>query len=227
MSSLDWNRLSKLLEKLMIFYLHMHVNPITADSWEEIAWAALAFMYGEDRVDWKPRSHREVDIIVNLQGTKYNIGLKAGEITPVGGRRILTLSSFRLTKYDDLRDKLEDAYERNKSNHFYLICAREEQQERQRLIRYSVYKVDSKRLFPEEMRNKESWIPEPKEKPQAWVLKSDAATRLGFERVEIRRKMSDQLWYKIPVPNSILRLEELVSVNVPEKKSRKGPDRVP
>ncbi|MEM0296488.1 MAG: hypothetical protein QXU35_01765 [Zestosphaera sp.] len=100
----------------MKFYLGMHRSPLTADNWEELVWAALAFMYGEEKVDWPPRSHRDVDIVVKINGGSYKIGLKAGVIKrDKKGREFLELSSYRLTTYEKLKDKLEDAFNRNKN----------------------------------------------------------------------------------------------------------------
>jgi len=214
MSQINWEKVLRVLEELIRFYLGMHKSPLTADNWEELVWAALAFMYGEENVDWSPRSHRDVDIIAKINGKSYKIGLKAGIIKKDRiGREFLELSSYRLTTHEKLEDKLVDAFNRNKNNDFYLICGRLEEIS---VIEYRVYRIDSQQLFPDIMRNPNLWQLD--EKAKKWVFTQ--SQNLGFTRVEIIRKMSDQLWYEIPVKHQSLK--ELFNIRVNKKDLGKG-----
>ncbi|MEM4896534.1 MAG: hypothetical protein QXQ93_09145 [Ignisphaera sp.] len=213
MIQIDWEKVKDILKELMKFYLGMHKTPITADNWEELVWATLVFMYGEEKVDWSPRSHRDIDIILRVDNKDYKIALKAGTIIRDKGQEVLELSSFRLTTHEKLENKLKDAYERNNKNDFYLICGRLEETS---AIEYRVYRINSKQLFPSEMLNPNLWQLDRRGK--IWIFTQ--SQRLGFARVEIRRKMSDQLWYKIPVKYQ--GLEELLKVKVNRKDLGKG-----
>ncbi|MEM0325719.1 MAG: hypothetical protein QW733_01625 [Desulfurococcaceae archaeon] len=214
MSQINWNELARILEELIKFYTSIHMIPITADNWEELVWATLAFMYGEEKIDWTPRSHRDTDIIVKVNNYHYRIGLKAGVIKRnKKGQEFLELSSFRLTTYEKLEDKLQDAYNRNKKNDFYLICGRLEEAS---AIEYRVYIIDSQHLFPSLMCNPDLWQLDSKAKK--WVFTQHQS--LGFARVEIIRKMSDQLWYEIPVKHQ--NLKELLKIRVNRRDLGKG-----
>ncbi|MEM0050873.1 MAG: hypothetical protein QXW39_10140 [Candidatus Bathyarchaeia archaeon] len=100
-----------------------------------------------------------------------------------------------------------------KTNDFYLICGRLEEIS---VIEYRVYRIDSQQLFPAIMRDPNLWQLD--EKAEKWVFTQSQS--LGFTRVEIIRKMSDQLWYGIPVKHQSLK--ELLSIRVNKKDLGKG-----
>lgn len=59
----DDEKFSKVLGKLIEFKSGTTRVPIKDISWEELIWATLVFMYGNDNVDWNSQSHeKSVDI---------------------------------------------------------------------------------------------------------------------------------------------------------------------
>jgi len=82
----------------------------------------------------------------------------------------------------------------------YLICAREEDR---KAVRYCILKLAPESLAPQEMLNPINW----EEDSQAWKLRAN----VGFE-AKIVKKMSNQLWYSIPL--DFPGLEELTTVEI-------------
>ena len=118
----DTKKFSKLIGKLIEFKSGVTKLPIKATSWEELIWAALVFMYGDGNVDWDSQSHeKSVDIKVKVNGRVSKISAKGGAIK----EGLLTVSSYRLTTFNKLKDKLNFIKNQHKNFNFYLICARE------------------------------------------------------------------------------------------------------
>ena len=203
---LDIQKFSKIVQELIRFKSGTTKVPIRAGSWEELIWATLVFMFGDEKVYWDPQSHeKSVDIKVKMNGDILRISAKAGEIK----NNKIAISSYRLTTFDNLEDKLSFIRDQHNSFGFYLICAREIKKD---TISYYVIKVPSDRLAPTWLTDKNNW----------------AKTKFGYELKEgfgfnarIVFKMSHQLWYSIPV--DYFSHEEMVTkVTIPLEELGKG-----
>lgn len=184
--ALNTQSFSEILEELIKFRTGTTKLPIKDTSWEELIWASLVFMYGEDNVNWDSQSHKKsVDVEVKINGDSVNLSAKGGVIK----KDNLSVSSYRLTTFPTLEEKLDFIKKQHKSFDFYLICAREIDKRKQ-LITYSILKVGSEKLAPSYMLVPKNW----------------KKTKYGYELrqrndffAKIVSKMSDQLWYSIPL----------------------------
>jgi hypothetical protein len=198
---IDWEKFKELSIKLIKYKTKITVVPIKAMSWEEIIYTVLIYM--EKKVVWSPGSHSKgIDLEIILNGENLNISAKAGKIT----RKTLSLSSYRLTRFGYLGDMLQFIRENAKMLDVYLICARHET--KKELI-YNIFRIDSKYLIPAKMLDPINW----KETSSAWNLHFD----VGFQ-ARIVKKMSNQLWYSIPIDSK--ELENIATISI--KKSDIG-----
>ena len=80
----DDQRFSRILRDLIRFKAGTSKVPIRAENWDELIWATLVFMFGEEKVDWDPQAHeKSVDIKVDgVAGkiTKANIEKRLKEL---------------------------------------------------------------------------------------------------------------------------------------------------
>lgn len=197
---IDWERFSKLADKLINYKTRHTRCPINAESWEEVIYVALVHMFTKDFVKWDVGSHAKgVDIEVLVNGTPILISAKGGKINK---KNYLSVSSYRLTRYSSLQDKLNFLHENARKLDLYLICSRNE---KGTTVEYRVFKVRSLDLVPDLFLQPSSW----RETSQAWILTRHR--EVGFES-RIVKSMSHQLWYSIPV--SFSKLETLCTVSL-------------
>jgi len=202
-SKINWQRFKELAIKLIKFKTQITSVPVRAESWEEVICAVLLYM--EHKVVWEPTSHAKgVDIKVEINGEELRISAKGGKVV-TDDRNLLTVSSYRLTRYSGLERMLEFLRENAEEIDIYLICAREEKGAN---VKYRVFKITSHELVPDEMLDSSNW----KEDAQAWVLTE--GTKRGLE-ARIVKKMSNQLWYTIFL--NYPPLETLAEVTIPKK----------
>lgn len=203
---LDNKKFSKLLRRLIKFKYDTTKVPIRAESWEELIWATLAFMFGEKKVIWDPQSHeKSVDIKVKLNDNILRISAKAGKIE----KGSIAISSYRLTTFNKLKDMLNFIKEQHDNFDFYLICARQVKKD---VTTYHVIKTPSKKLAPAWLTNENNWT----KNKHGYTLKS------GLEfKANIAFKMSNQLWYKIPI-DYFSSSEHIVNTTIPLEKLGKG-----
>ncbi|OQA92107.1 MAG: hypothetical protein BWY26_00498 [Elusimicrobia bacterium ADurb.Bin231] len=198
LNKVNWDRFKELAHKLMEYKAKISNVPIRAESWEEVIYAVLLYM--EHKVIWEPTSHgKGVDLDVKINGDSLKISAKGGKIT----NNYLSISSYRLTRYRALQEMLNFLYKNANELDVYLVCAREEEQN---IIKYHVFKILPQTLVPEKMMVLNNW----EENEQGWSLKVD----VGFG-ASITKKMSNQLWYSIPLSFSYL--EQLTSVEISKK----------
>jgi len=183
LNNIDWNRFKDLATKLIEFKAKISRMPIRAESWEEVIYAVLLYM--EYEVSWEPTSHAKgVDLEIKINGETLKISAKGGKITD---NQELTLSSYRLTRFGTLPKMLEFLNKNATELDIYLICAREEEKDS---IKYHIFRILPNTLVPEKALNPDNW----EENDERWKLKAD----VGFE-ASIVKKMSNQLWYTIPL----------------------------
>jgi hypothetical protein len=155
----------------------------------------------EYEVSWEPTSHAKgVDLEIKINGEILKISAKGGKVT---NNQELTLSSYRLTRFGTLPKMLEFLNKNAIELDVYLICAREEEQDS---VKYHIFRILPNALVPEKALNPNNW----EENDQGWKLKAD----VGFE-ASIVKKMSNQLWYSIPLNFS--HLERLTIVKISKK----------
>lgn len=202
-SQVDWRRFSELTKKLIDFNVRLSKVPVSGSIWEEVL--AAVFGYMKYPVAWGASSHAKgVDIVVKVAGKDINISAKGGKIS----RDTLSLSSYRLTRFGFLGDMLKFLGENSKDIGVYFICARKETKA---AVQYHVFKMDSAALVPEAMMNPINW----EESAQKWELRSN----VGFQ-ASITKKMSNQLWYQIPLTLPLL--ETLFSLEIPNAEVGSG-----
>jgi len=199
LNRVNWNRFKELATKLIEFKAKISRMPIRAENWEEVIYAVLLYM--EYEVTWEPTSHTKgVDLEIKINGEILKISAKGGKITD---NQELTLSSYRLTRFGTLPKMLEFLNKNATELDVYLICAREEKQDS---VKYHIFRILPNALVPEKALNPNNW----EESDQGWKLKAD----VGFE-ASIVKKMSNQLWYSIPLNFS--HLERLTIVKISKK----------
>lgn len=199
LNRVNWNRFKELATKLIEFKAKISRSPIRAESWEEVIYAVLLYM--EYEVTWEPTSHAKgVDLEIKINGEILRISTKGGKITD---NQELILSSYRLTRFGTLPKMLEFLNKNATELDVYLVCAREEERES---VKYHIFRILPNVLVPEKALNPNNW----EESEQGWKLKAD----VGFE-ASIVKKMSNQLWYSIPLNFS--HLERLTVVKISKK----------
>ena len=202
-SKVNWQRFKELASKLIKYKTQTTSVPVRAESWEEVIYAVLLYM--EHKVVWEPTSHAKgVDIKIEVNGEELRISAKGGKVV-TDDRNLLTISSYRLTRYGGLERMLEFLKENAEEIDIYLICAREEKGAN---VKYRIFKITSRELIPDEMLDSSNW----EEDNQAWVLTE--GTKRGLE-ARIVKKMSNQLWYTVSLTYSPL--EKLAEVTIPKK----------
>ncbi|MCM8795638.1 MAG: hypothetical protein NC928_03010 [Candidatus Omnitrophica bacterium] len=198
---LDETRFIKIIQELIKFKSAVSRLPIKAESWEEIIWASLVFMYGQDKIEWDPQSHeKSIDLKVRIDGRTFRVSAKAGEIK----NDILSISSYRLTTFNKLPDMLHFIKEQHKNFDFYLICARNVAG---RYINYSVFKIEARRMNPPWFGKEKNWQ----------KTKGGYELKVGFGfNAKIVFKMSNQLWYYLPL-KYLTKKERIVKLSIPRK----------
>lgn len=202
MEKFNSKKFSRIIEKLIEFRAGTTRLPIKDVGWEELIWAALVFMYGGKNVEWDSQSHtKSVDLKVEIDGKLLQISAKGGIIK----NGALSVSSYRLTTFNNLSEKLKFIGNQHAHFDFYLICAREE--ESATTIRYSVIKVPASKFAPLWMLQMRNW----KKTNGGYELKEG----LGFA-AKIVSKMSNQLWYSIPL-EYFAHSEILATISLPKE----------
>lgn len=177
------SKFSKIIRELIKFKSGTTHIPISAASWEELIWATLVFMYGVKNVDWDSQSHeKSVDIKAKIGAKLFRISAKGGNIK----NGLVTTSSYRLTTFADLKDKLQFIKNQHKKFNFYLICVREIKKDS---VVYTVIKTNPDKMAPGWMTAEENW----EKTKNGYELNKN----FGFN-AKIVSKMSNQLWYEIP-----------------------------
>lgn len=179
----DWKKTSELLKKLLKFNSKNSITPINADRWEELIYNTLKFM-GE-KTKWNLGSHQPG---ADIWTDKFAISAKSGKIQDNN----IVMSSYRLTRFDDIEEmkKFIDSKE-GKNFDFYLCCVRTENPNGSRI--YDIYFVDADVFHASDLDWEDMYL-------------RGGKTHSGWRginergiKVEIRRKMSNQLWMYIPL----------------------------
>lgn len=193
----DWNDFAAKAEKLIKYVSGSTQSPINADRWEEIIFHTLKVMgqgYQNGPPKWVSGSHAPgADIWVD----QFAISAKAGQITG----DYLVISSYRLTRFENLAAMQEFMDGPGKNFDFYLCCARLDSRSQRT---YKVYVVPADVFIATNL----SWAEAVDSRGQSsgWSG-SDSSGVI----VDIRKKMSNQLWLKVPLEYCELATE----VNIP------------
>ena len=184
----DWNGFSDKLKKLIAYSSKISVVAINADRWEELIYAVLCSMnrkFKGGKPKWILGSHKPgADIWID----EFSISAKSGNIQNSN----LIVSSYRLTRFGNLDEMKEfiDSPE-GKNYDIYLCCARKDHANGSRT--YTVFLVDANIFHAKDL----DW--------EDMHLRDDGShsgwrgTNNEGIKVEIRRKMSNQLWLSIPI----------------------------
>ncbi len=196
--NIDWERISEGFIRLIQYRSRTTFLPIRAELWEEIIYAT--FKRQGLVVDWKVGDHAKgVDLVIHGEGAaELKISAKGGSIKRNGEVHI---SSYRLTRFQTLEDKLKFLKDNADKLDIYLSCAREETAE---IVRYRILKMPASALVPPHLLTPQNWT----ETVQGWILSPDD-TGLA---AKIVKSMSHQLWYVLP--NDYAQLVELGNVEI-------------
>ncbi len=178
-----WDTFSKYLKKLILFTSKTTIVPINADRWEELIYVTLKHMGKNPR--WNLGSHAPgADIWID----EFAISAKSGNIQ----KNYLIISSYRLTRFNNLNEMISfiDGSE-GKNYDVYLCCARKDLKNGNRI--YKVFLIDADTFKASELKWEEMF-PKKGGSPSGW-----RGTNRNGIKVEIRKKMSNQLWISLPI----------------------------
>lgn len=186
--SFDWNKFSEKLKKLFEFDCENTRVAINADRWEEFIYIVLKNMgekYKGGDPKWILGSHQPgTDIWID----KFFISAKSGNIQ----NNNLIISSYRLTRFNNLEEmkKFIDS-STGKNFDIYLCSARIDQKNGDRV--YKIFIVDAN-IFQAKKLQWEDMFLKNGNGHSGW-----RGTNNQGIKVEIRKKMSNQLWLSIPL----------------------------
>lgn len=191
---LDWEVFGDRVKELLEFASKSTSARVNAERWEEIIFYVLKGMgkkYKGEYPKWEMGSHSPgADIWID----DLAISAKAGSVK----NDILTLSSYRLTRFVTLRDMKNFIDEDEKRFDVYLCCAQSDDVKGNRI--YQVFVVPSNIFQADDA----EWT----ESNSSWH-----GTGLNGVVVDIHKKMSNQLWIKIPLKLCTL----IKEVSIPKK----------
>jgi len=181
MLNFEWKEFEKNLKKLITFYSRFSVLPINADQFEELVYTTLKHM-GKNP-EWKPGSHKPgADITIKA----FAISSKSGQVA----NNMLTISSYRLTRFPTLQEKLNFLKNDTREHAIYLCCARTDTKD-ERIYRIFVIPATLFHAFTdtewEEVKTKKGEV-------AGWKTCDSQGIK-----AEINKKMSDQLWIHFPL----------------------------
>lgn len=207
----NWGEFSEKLKKLFEFDCANTRVAINADRWEEFIYIVLKNMgekYNGKDPKWILGSHQPgTDIWID----KFFVSAKSGNIQ--NGN--LIISSYRLTRFENIEEMKEFIDSpAGKNFDIYLCSARVDQKNGDRI--YKIFLVDAdvfraKKLKWEDMHLKNGAV------HSGW-----RGTNNKGIKVEIRRKMSNQLWLTIP----LLMCNLLFEITMLKDKMGSGADKV-
>jgi len=200
---IDWQKFIEFSKKLIEYKAKHSRVSINAESWEEVIYVSFLNMLSDRNVFWEVGSHAKgVDIELIVENDRILISAKGGKINV---KDYLSLSSYRLTRYKTIEDKLDFLHENARKLDIYLICSRTDTR---RSIIYRIFKINSLDLVPSLFLDSNNWS----ENSQAWIFNKHKEA--GLE-ARIVKSMSHQLWYSIPIRNN--KLEELSNIEIAKK----------
>jgi hypothetical protein len=182
----NWKLFSIKAERLLEFASKATVAPVNAERWEEIVFHVLKSMgqiYHGGDPKWEVGSHVPgADIWVD----SFAISVKSGGIK----NNILTLSSYRLTRFNDL-GAMKMFIDEGKNFDIYLCCARTDNLDGSR--DYRIFTIPANIFYAKEL----TW------KEQSSRINGKIAGWRGVDKkgiiVNIQKSMSNQLWINIPL----------------------------
>lgn len=180
------------------------VKDITAEN------ILVKFFEGNNyKVLWEQGSHRQGSDVFIIDDKSYGYSVKSAK-QPKNGQW-LKISSYRTGKYDKLEDKKTVIRKIEEETQGYVIFARTEQKEKENnIVNYYVYLIDPKVLEIDSF-NIESSKDGNYEGTNQYNVK-----------IFIKKKMSDQVWYSIPmslIEEGVL-IEKILEVGPFEMKLR-------
>ena len=183
----DWETFSTKALKLLKYASLSTSAPVNAGRWEEIVFHVLKNMgqkYKDDDPKWESGSHAPG---ADLWTDSFAISAKAGSIK----NSTLSISSYRLTRFEDLASMITFIDGAGKNFDIYLCCARIDHADGKRSYKIFVLPAD---VF---VAKKLKWT----EQISAKNGKISGWGGIGNDgiKVKIQSKMSNQLWIEIPL----------------------------
>ena len=179
----NWEAFKLYLNKLLIGISKNTITPISGDRWEEVIYVILKHM-NLDPV-WNLGSHRPG---ADLWFNDFSISAKSGNFK----NNNLIISSYRLTRYNNLDEMINFIDSKEGKNYdVHMCCARTDFIDGSR--NYKVYVLDANLFKAKEMKWEE----------MKGVRSPGTTGWRGIHdngiTVEIRKKMSNQLWLSYPL----------------------------
>lgn len=193
----DWPQFSAKAKALLKFASASSRAPINADRWEEVIFHVLKSMgmkYKGGEPKWEVGSHAPgADIWID----QFSISAKAGKLSG----DTIEISSYRLTRFEEIEVMKEFIDGEGKNFDIYLCCARLEMPAQTKRI-YRVYRIPADAFKAGNLSWQEISSPRAGSLPSGWRGRNEAGVT-----VEIRKKMSNQLWIKLPLTSCTQLLE--------------------
>jgi len=197
--SFDWADFQSRIDKLIRFASAATLSPINSDRWEEIIYHTLKTMglgYQGGPPKWELGSHAKG---ADLWTDNFAISAKAGVVKPDS----LIISSYRLTRFGSLKEMKDYIDGPGRNFDIYLCCARAETTQ---MRTYKIFLIPVEVLVANDL----SWA-EMHGKSGGFIGWSGVGDT-GV-KVNIRSKMSNQLWVEVPLKFCKL----LGEINIPIK----------
>lgn len=207
----NWEEFSIKLKKLFEFDCANTRVAINADRWEEFIYIVLKNMgekYEEKNPKWILGSHQPgADMWID----KFSISAKSGKIQ----NGCLEISSYRLTRFKNIEEmkKFIDS-PMGKNFDIYLCSARTDQKNGDRI--YRIFLIGANIFQAKKLKWKDMHLKNGVDH-SGW-----RGTNNKGIKVEIRRKMSNQLWMTIPLRMCNL----LFEITMSKDKMGSGADKV-
>ena len=183
----DWKTFFAKTEKLIKFASLSSIAPLDSTRWEEIVFHVMKNMgekYKGGDPRWVAGSHAPGS---DIWTDRLEISAKSGKLV----KGFLCISSYRLTRFSDLKAMKEFIDGNGKNFDVYLCCARTEGRDGMR--NYKVFSVPAGIVEARKMKWGER-ISKKNGSSMGW----HGRAQNGVE-VDIHKSMSSQLWIKIPL----------------------------
>lgn len=183
----NWPVFSKKISQLLEFHSKISRVAIDSSRWEEIIFITLKNMrekYKGDEPRWNSGSHAPG---ADIWTDRFAISAKSGSIK----KRYIAISSYRLTRFRNLKEMINFIDSEAKKIDFYLCCARKNNKDGSRT--YTVFKLNSGVLEAASCKWAEMYSKK-KKSHSGW-------TGLHASGIILRivKKMSNQLWIDMPL----------------------------
>lgn len=177
----NWEKLGVNLKEEILAFSGALTFPIKAEMWEELISRHTMDPMGITNI-WEAGSHKQGSDI-DLPNEDYSFSVKSAKVGGVYKQK-MSISSFRTTKHETLKEKLDFIDGSGKNFSHYFVLAREEDKKKS-LRNYEALIIPGDLFAANDL----TW----ESTKSGWASKEKFGGELGYE-MKIQKKMSDQLW---------------------------------